>query len=89
LSRLGVGIVDAYLKHGKTALQFDRAVLCTFPGAELGLKSAVDFEGKTGFRQFGRSAGHSESIVVGSSLRALVTVSPAQPASLFRRLWME
>jgi hypothetical protein len=69
VSRLGTGVVDAYLKHGKTALQFGRAAFCTFPGAELGLKSAVDFEGKTGFRQFGRSAGHSESIVVGSSLR--------------------
>jgi hypothetical protein len=69
VSRLGTGVVDAYLKHGKTALQFGRPAFCTFPGAELGLRSAVDFEGKPGFRQFGRSAGHSESIVVGSSLR--------------------
>jgi hypothetical protein len=64
---LGVGIVDAYLKHGKTALQFDRAAFCTFPGAELGLKSAVDFEGKTGFWQLDRSAGHSQSIVMAAA----------------------
>jgi hypothetical protein len=52
---LGTGVVDAYLKHGKTALQFGRAAFCTFPGAELGLQSSIDFEGKTGFRSFGRA----------------------------------
>jgi hypothetical protein len=34
-SRLGACVVDAYLKHWKTALQFDRAVFRAFPGAEL------------------------------------------------------
>ena len=63
MSRLGGGVVDAYLKHGKTALQFRRAAFCTFPGAELGFQPSIDFEGKTGFWQFDRSAGHSESIV--------------------------
>jgi hypothetical protein len=66
---LGTGVVDTYLKQGKTVLQFGRAADCAFFGAELGLQSSIDFEGKTGFRQFGRSAWHSESIVVGSSLR--------------------
>jgi hypothetical protein len=42
-------------------------VLCAFFGAELGLKSSIDFEGKTGFGQFDRSAGHSESIVIGAA----------------------
>src|ERR1700722_13374686 len=66
----GTGVVDADLKHRKTALQFDRAMLCAFFGAELGLKSSIDFEGKTGFRQFDRSAGHSESIVIGGSVQS-------------------
>ena len=89
MSRLAVGVVDAYLKHGKTALQFGRAAFCTFPGAELGLKSAVDFKRETGFWQFDRSAGHSESKVIGQQRVHLVTVSPARPTSLFRRLWKE
>jgi hypothetical protein len=67
VSRLGAGVVDADLKHRKTALQFDRALLCAFFGAELGLKSSIDFEGKTGFRQFDRSAWHWESIVIGAA----------------------
>jgi hypothetical protein len=66
---LGAGVVDAYLKHRKTALQFDRAVFCTFFGAELGLQPSIDFEGETGFGQFDRSAGHSESIVIGGGVR--------------------
>jgi hypothetical protein len=59
--------------------------------AELGLHSSSDFEGKTGFRQFDRSAGRSESIMIGGSVCSvhLVTVSPARPTSLFRRLWKE
>ena len=69
VSRLGGGVVDAYLKHRKTAPQFDRAVFCAFLGAELGLQSSIDFEGKTGFWQLDRSAGHSESIVIGGSVR--------------------
>ena len=68
MSRLGGGVVDAYLKHGKTALQFRRAAFCTFPGAELGFQPSIDFEGKTGFWQFDRSAGHSESKVIGGSV---------------------
>jgi hypothetical protein len=64
VSRLGGGVVDADLKHRKTALQFDRALFCAFLGAELGFQSSIDFEGKTGFWQFDRSAGHSESIVI-------------------------
>jgi hypothetical protein len=43
-------------------------VFCAFLGAELGLQSPIDFEGKTGFWQFDRSAGHSESIVIGGSV---------------------
>src|SRR3984957_8096152 len=68
VSRLGGGVVDADLKHRKPALQFDRAVFCAFLGAELGLQSSIDFEGKTGFWQFDRSAGHSESMVIGCSV---------------------
>ena len=66
--RLGGGVVDADLKHREPALQFDRAVLCAFFGGELGLQSSINFEGKTGFRHFDRSAGHSESIVIGGSV---------------------
>jgi hypothetical protein len=47
VSRLGGGIVDAYPKHRKTALQFDRALLGTFLGAELGLQATIDFESET------------------------------------------
>jgi hypothetical protein len=43
-------------------------VFCAFLGAELGLQSSIDFEGKTGFWQFDRSAGHSESMVIGCSV---------------------
>jgi len=75
--------------HRKTALQFDRAVLCAFFGAELGLQSSIDFEGKTGFRQFDRSAGHSGIHSDWRQRVHLVTVSPARPTSLFRRLWKE
>jgi hypothetical protein len=49
VSRLGGGIVDAYLKHRKTALQFDRAPFGTFLGAELGLQATIDFEKKPVF----------------------------------------
>jgi hypothetical protein len=80
---LSGGVIDAYLEHRKTALQFDRAVLRTFLGAELGLQSSIDFEGKTGFGQFDRLAGHSESVVVRGNVPDLVTVSPAWPARLF------
>ena len=65
VSRLGGGVVDAYLKHRKTAFQFDRPVLGTFLGAELGLQATIDFEGETGFGQFDCLAGHSVSVVVG------------------------
>ena len=74
---------------GKTALQFDRTLLGTFLGAELGLQSSVDFKRETGFWQFDRSAGHSESKVIGQQRVHLVTVSPVRPTSLFRRLWKE
>jgi hypothetical protein len=67
---LGGGVVAADLKHRKpAALQFDRAVFCAFLGAELGLQSSIDFEGKTGFWQSDRSGGHSESVVIGGSVR--------------------
>jgi hypothetical protein len=59
---LGGGVVDAYLKHRKTTLQFDRTVLGTFLGAELGLQATIDFEGETGFGQFDCLAGHSVSV---------------------------
>jgi hypothetical protein len=65
---LGGGVVDAYLKRRKTALQFNGAMLGTFLGAELGLKATIDFEGETGFGQFDRSAGHSGSVVIGGSV---------------------
>jgi hypothetical protein len=60
---LGGGVVDAYLKRRFPALQFDRAVLGTFLGAELDLKATIDFEGEAGFGHFDRSAGHSVSVV--------------------------
>jgi len=62
VSRLGAGVVDAYLSENGASL--DRAVALRFPGAELGLQSSINFKGKTGFWRFGRSAGHSESIVI-------------------------
>ena len=83
MSRLGGGVVDAYLKHRKTAFQFDRPVLGTFLGAELGFQATIDFEGETGFGQFDCLAGHSVSVVVGGMVSGLVTVSPAWPARLF------
>jgi hypothetical protein len=82
VSRLGSGIVDAYLKHRKTALQFDRALLGTFLGAELSLQATIDFESETVFGQFNRSDGHSESVLVGN-VAHLVKVSPARPTSMF------
>ena len=69
MSRLGAGIVDAYLEHRKAVLQFDRTVFCAFLGAELGLEPSVYLDGKTGFRQFDRAAGHSKSVVVGANFR--------------------
>jgi hypothetical protein len=69
MSRLGAGIVDTYLEHWKATLQFDRTVFCAFLGAELGLKPSVYLDGKTGFGQFDRSAGHSKSVIVGANLR--------------------
>jgi hypothetical protein len=47
VSRLGGGIVDAYLKHRKTALQLIARPLGTFLGAELGLQATIDFESET------------------------------------------
>jgi hypothetical protein len=82
VSRLGGGIVDADLKHRKTALQFDRTLLGTFLGAELGLQATIDFESETVFGQFNRSDGHSETVVVGN-VPHLVKVSLAGPTSLF------
>ena len=52
MSRLGGDVIDAYLKHRKTTFQFDRPVLGTFLGAELGLQATIDFENETGFWQF-------------------------------------
>jgi hypothetical protein len=83
VSRLGGGIVDAYLKHRKTTFQFDRTLLGTFLDAELGLQATVDFEGETVLGQFNRSDGHSETVVV-SNAPHLVKVSLARPTSL---LW--
>jgi hypothetical protein len=73
---LGGGVIDAYLKRRKTALQFDRAVLGTCLGAELGLKATIDFEGETGFGHFDRSAG-AFGIRCHGVVSDLVTVSPA------------
>ena len=83
VSRLGGGIVDAYLKHRKATLQFDRTLLGTFLSAELGLQATIDFESETVFGQFNRSDGHSETVVVGNVLH-LVKVSLARYTSLFR-----
>jgi hypothetical protein len=60
-SRLGGGIVDANLKHRKTAFQLDRSLLGTFLGAELGLQATIDFESETVFGEFNRPDGHSET----------------------------
>lgn len=62
VSRLGGGVVDAYLKHRKTTFKFDRPVLGTFLGTELGFQATIDFEGETGFGQFDCLAGHSVSV---------------------------
>jgi uncharacterized protein (DUF1810 family) len=83
MSQLGGGVIDAYLKHRKTTFQFDRAVLGTLHGAELGFQATIDFEGETGFGQFDCLARHSVSVVVGGMVSSLVTVSPAWPTSLF------
>jgi hypothetical protein len=81
VSRMGGGVIDTYLKHRKTTFQFDRAVLGTFLGAELGLQATINFEGKTRFGLFDRSARHSKSVVMRRA--DLVTVSPAWPTRLF------
>jgi hypothetical protein len=39
-------------------------VLGTFLGAELGLQATINFEGKTRFGLFDRSAWHSKSVVM-------------------------
>jgi hypothetical protein len=39
-------------------------VLGTFLGAELGLQATINFEGKTRFGLFDRSARHSKSVVM-------------------------
>jgi hypothetical protein len=78
---LGGGIVDAYLKHRKTALQFDRTLLGTFLRAELGLQATIDFKGETDFGQFIRSVGHSENRGRWQASH-LVKVSLARPTSL-------
>jgi hypothetical protein len=82
VSRLGGGIVDAYLMHRKTTFQFDRPLLGTFLGAELGLQATIDFESETVFGQFNRSDGHSETVVAGK-VPHLVKMSLARPTSLF------
>ena len=82
MSRLGGGIVDADLKHRKTALQFDRTLLGTFLSAELGLQATIDFESETVFGQFNCSDGHSETVFIGNA-PDLVKVSLARPTSPF------
>jgi hypothetical protein len=49
---MGGGLIDTYLKHRETTFQFDRTVLGTFLGAELGLHATLYFKGKTGFWRF-------------------------------------
>ena len=83
MSRSGVSIVDADLKHRKATFQFERTLLGTFPGAELGLQATIDFKGETVLGQFNRSDGHSENRVAGN-VPHLVKVSLAVPTSL---LW--
>ena len=74
--------MSAALAYGKVVVEFDSALLGTFLGAELGRKATIDFEGETGFGQFDRSAGHSESVVIDGMVSDLVTVSPAWPTRL-------
>jgi hypothetical protein len=62
---VGVGVIDPYLKHWETALQFYRAELGAFLSGELGLHTSVDLDGKTGFGQLDRSGRHSNSFEVG------------------------
>jgi hypothetical protein len=50
VSRSEGGIVDAHLKHRKTAFEFDRTLLGTFLGAELGHQAAIDFENEDRLR---------------------------------------
>jgi hypothetical protein len=69
VSRLGGGIVDADLKHRKTALQFD-------------LQAPIDFKSETVLGQFNRPEWHSETVVFGN-VSYLVKVSLAGPTSLF------
>jgi hypothetical protein len=47
------GIVDSYLKHREAAFQLLRAASGAFRCREPGLQLAVDFDRKTGCRQFG------------------------------------
>ena len=81
MSRLGDGIVDADLKHRKTALQFERTLLGTFLGAELGKRPSISrakpFLGSSIVRM-----GIRKTVVVGN-VPHLVKMSLAGPTSLF------
>ncbi|WP_426434070.1 hypothetical protein [Bradyrhizobium genosp. P] len=66
---MGAGVVDPDLKHRKTPLQFDRAKLSTFLGAEFGLEASVDLDRETCFGQFGRSTWHSKPVIIGVKSR--------------------
>jgi hypothetical protein len=78
VSRLDGSIIDAYLKHRKTALQFDSAPLGTFL-----LRRPHRFRGRNriwAVRSFGRAM---ESVVLDNDMASdLVPVSPAWPTKL-------
>jgi hypothetical protein len=59
------GIVDSYLKHREAAFQLLRAASGAFRCREPGLQLAVDFDRKTGCRQFGMDLWHLQVIQVG------------------------
>ena len=61
---------------------FDRTLLGTFLGAELGLQATIDFKSETVLGQFNRPEWHSETVVVGN-VSYLVKVSLAGPTSPF------
>jgi hypothetical protein len=84
VSRLGGGIVDADLKHRKTALQFERTLLGTFPGAELGLQATIDSRAKPflGSSIVLVRMGIRKTVVV-ANVPPVVKVSLARPTSLF------
>jgi hypothetical protein len=61
MPRLCRDFVDSNLKHRKATLQLQGALLGPFFGREFGVQTTIDFERKSGFRQFDVGADHFES----------------------------